>query len=109
MVNNAVSQFNASTSIEIVPPYPAVLQVTLSPGQQDVPSCIPLIQDLDLAFPAISVFVNEPTAFEASLVRGINITFSWQFGNELEVYSEPGMTCVGLECLQDSQVNLFIN
>ncbi|KAJ8024678.1 Polycystic kidney disease protein 1-like 1 [Holothuria leucospilota] len=106
LVGNPISQLNATTSITIVQPYPANLQVALSPGQVDIPSCISVSSGLTPSSPAVAVFVDQPTVFQASVVRGVNVSFIWQFGEDI-VSTLSSKSCSGIECLEDQQVYTF--
>lgn len=106
-VNNLVSSLTAHTNVTVVRPLPSDLQVTLHPNQDDIPSCIPLHDDVQSDLSTTAVFVRENVTFQASLAMGINLTFHWSFsddGSDLvrAPYMEP--SCEGIACLRDSQV-----
>ena len=107
-VSNPISRLHRTTSISVVQPLPADLQIILRPVQGDGPSCVPIEEASAISLPAVSVFVGEEVEFQASVAFGINLTFVWMFDeggvvNVTERYVEEP-ECEGIACMQDSEV-----
>ncbi|XP_033639226.1 uncharacterized protein LOC117299811 [Asterias rubens] len=110
-VSNPISRLHRTTSISVVQPLPADLQIILRPVQGDGPSCVPIEEASAIFLPAVSVFVGEEVEFQASVAFGINLTFVWMFDeggvvNVTERYVEEP-ECEGIACMQDSEVHNF--
>ncbi|XP_077978738.1 polycystin-1-like protein 1 [Glandiceps talaboti] len=108
IVSNALSSLQASVNITVVMPVPSDLDIGRLAGSGKIPSCIPEHSAIPENTATISGYVDTEIQFQAAVVYGVNLTFSWEFSDDgTPMISPKDPTCQGISCLQDIQPHTF--